>query len=79
MEKKDGVFAFPIADIPIYDSTGRNRIGVYPGQAGMRLRDYFANMAAHSIVTSNGWHCDYAKRAEEAYAMADAMIEARDK
>lgn len=45
--------------------------------AGMTLRDYFAAKAMQSIVTMD--HVDtYESAADRAYAMADAMLKARN-
>lgn len=69
--------AFPHAN-PSYDGNwdDRRQIG------GMSLRDYFAAKAMHGLlVQSRGsaYASDVKSGAEYAYAMADAMLEARGK
>ena len=67
--------AFPQPDV--YHSNGQVEIG-YPG---MMLRDYFAKeaMAMHCNA-SNGWidPTEYPEVTKRAYAMADAMMKARE-
>jgi hypothetical protein len=51
------------------------------GQTGMDLRDYFAAKAVHSFLIGafiEGRDITYKDMAEEAYYMADAMMEARE-
>ncbi len=51
------------------------------GQQGMDLRDYFAAKAAHSFLTGafmEDRDIEYKDMAEAAYAMADAMMKARE-
>jgi hypothetical protein len=48
---------------------------------GMTLRDYFAAKAMQGMYASDtqDWYChEKAKRAKDAYLMADAMLEARE-
>lgn len=69
---------------PAFPSTGSES-----GPDGMSLRDYFAGQALPAMVAivnkSSSLHPDatpaevYAKAAEHAYAMADAMIAVRYK
>lgn len=70
---KDGGAAFPIAGL----SGLPNDNFIYP-QAGMTLRDYFAAAAFQGLLI-NGHHKNvrYSYIAEDAYKLADAMIEAR--
>lgn len=51
-----------------------------PGQAGMTLRDYFAALAMQGMMSCPQWNQLVAHNdiAEEAYMMADAMLEVRD-
>lgn len=59
---------------------------VYGGSNGMTLRDYFAGQAlaggleqgVEDDMNVNWWH-DSNKIAKRAYAIADAMLAARDK
>ena len=48
----------------------------YPLYAGLSLRDYFAAKAMSSILLSESW-VDDQDMAQTAYAIADAMLEAR--
>ena len=52
----------------------------YESVPGMSLRDYFAAKAMQGFVSSHpdgGITCDLSDVAEDAYAMADAMLKAR--
>ncbi len=66
----DGGPAFPV---PTY--------GLYAPQDGMNLRDYFAAKAMQAFVSAWASTMQYPDTdlevAEYAYAMADAMLEAR--
>ncbi len=64
MSKTDGGSAFP------YDNADE-------GYAGMSLRDWFAGMAMHEMFVSGGWS-KYKYLAEEAYAVADAMLKEKE-
>lgn len=71
MSKKDGGPAFPFMP-------NANPGEWAVGQSGMSLRDYFAAKAMHEILVGGGWS-DYAILAKEAYEIADAMLEQREK
>ena len=54
----------------------------YGGHAGMTLRDWFAGQALVGVITRNkiylnGLTGQWKEAAEQAYATADAMLEAR--
>ena len=53
-----------------------------PLTAGMTLRDYFAAKAMQGLFASDTWDWnqegEWDERAQTAYAMADAMIKARE-
>jgi hypothetical protein len=66
----DGGTAFP--------HTHTSSLGV-SWQTGMSLRDWFAGMAMQGPLLSDKIWTSYEFTAHEAYAMADAMIEARKK
>jgi hypothetical protein len=66
----DGGTAFP--------HTHTSSLGV-SWQTGMSLRDWFAGMALQGPLLSDKIWTSYEFAAHEAYAMADAMIEARKK
>lgn len=77
----DGGPAFPTGQIMSGSVNGVN-------QVGMSLRDWFAGQAlaslcnpAHRLVDQEGVETPYEwkERAEDAYRIADAMIEARGK
>ena len=65
----DGGPAFPQghSDTPIIDPSG------------MTLRDYFAAKALSALVANNGSEFSRGAYAEEAYRIADAMLEERDR
>jgi len=71
---KDGGAAFPIAGL----SGLPNDNFIYP-QAGMTLRDYFAAAALQGLAVNahNFDNMSDKSIAENAYLIADAMIEAR--
>ena len=66
IETKDGGSAFPLSG-PLKTSDN----------LGMTLRDYFAAKAMQSLVALD--RTAATMTAEDAYAMADAMLAARDK
>lgn len=49
----------------------------YNGQDGMDLRDFFAAMAMQAEVSSEAWTGDIKHTVNQAYVIADAMLEAR--
>ena len=69
--KHDGGPAFPRAGLKLAG-------GVDPSTNGMSLRDWFAGMA---LIEGADYHGDWTNegRAEWCYAMADAMLAAREK
>jgi len=50
----------------------------YNGQPGMDLRDFFAAMAMQAEVASDSWLGDIKRTVTQSYAIADAMLEARE-
>ena len=76
MSKDESPAAFPL---------GANEYGGHGSQAGMTLRDYFAAKILQSLIASHrqgGWNLGANGRDNEhisvaAYAVADAMLEAR--
>jgi hypothetical protein len=51
-----------------------------PAQQGMTLRDYFAGEALSSVNLGIGVSDDfYSRTAKHCYALADAMLKAREK
>jgi len=71
----DGGPAFPQPDV--YHANGEIQFGT----PGMTLRDYFAAKAMqgfNKLMVDYGWSRDVlVAHAEQAYAVADAMMEAR--
>ena len=64
---KDGGPAFPChpgIDNPMYD--------------GMTLRDYFAAKAMQALISIGAYSSEYDTDAQESYAIADAMLKARE-
>jgi len=72
--KHDGGPAFPFGQIS--EKTGFPVNGFY--DPGMSLRDYFAAKAMQSILTTIADEHWRAGVAIDAYAMADAMLKARE-
>lgn len=64
---------------PTQKSIGANKEGTWieetPGQSGMTLRDYFAAKAMQGILYEG---LEPMETAKHAYAMADAMMKARE-
>jgi hypothetical protein len=67
----DGGTAFPSSQYGFVAPDGHT--------TGMSLRDWFAGMALQGPLLSDKIWTSYEFAAHEAYAMADAMIEARKK
>ena len=67
-QKNDGGPAFPNS-VPLDFQWAEN---------GMTLRDYFAAKALQGLVAREG-HLYLKEKAKQAWALADAMIETRDK
>lgn len=59
--------------------SNKNNILKFPKIEKMELRDYFASVALEGVI-AQGWTSDYDmhRRANWCYAMADAMLDARD-
>jgi hypothetical protein len=74
---KDGGPAFP-AIIPIEHSDVQGKDYPNYSESGMTLRDYFAAKALQGWL-ADGLDTDPENAAEQAYAIADAMIAAREK
>lgn len=82
-EINNGGPAFPVSTS---DASAGHQDGPNTWQfPGMALRDYFAAKAMQGMWASDteGWHCSgstdaLASRAHDAYAMADAMLKARE-
>ena len=75
----DGGPAFPIRDLSQNTATGETTVHQHV-DCGMSLRDYFAAKAMQSIlgVLAQGIRpTDCIRAAEDAYFVADAMLEAR--
>jgi hypothetical protein len=73
MSEQDGGPAFPIPDIYVPDE----HRGCVSGSVGMSLRDWFAGQALVGIA-STADTAAYHLYAEDAYAIADAMLKARE-
>jgi hypothetical protein len=67
--------AFPTHAISVNDQARVTSIG---GEGGMDLRDYFAAKAMQGFVSSVGIEIDFFASATDAYAVADAMLKARE-
>jgi len=65
-----GPYAFPFT---LIDDTASK------GCPGMTLRDYFAAAALAPVISDNLHGDDYARYAEDAYVLADAMLAERAK
>lgn len=80
--KNDGGPAFPVLP-PAYGENGIIPSGFPYPDTGMTLRDYFAAKAMQaqqtafwSMESAHGWSIQ--EIANESYAMADAMLKARE-
>lgn len=78
--KDDGGSAFPFGQIS--ETTGQPINGCF--SPGMTLRDWFAGRALTRIIPSEGWIAHAVKEcsadaAQQAYAIADAMLAERKK
>ncbi|CAB4131975.1 hypothetical protein UFOVP135_55 [uncultured Caudovirales phage] len=62
--------AFPVQSIYIEDQETNS--------TGMTLRDYFAAKAMQGEMTQGIHEVDFAETAARSYAMADAMLKARE-
>lgn len=71
-DEQDGGPAFPRTNER--DSLGNS---IAPGTDGMSLRDWFAGQAINGIWATADSGADFAAIASDAYAMADAMLQAR--
>ena len=68
--------AFPTPTISVNDEARITSIG---GEGGMELRDYFAAKAMQCYMHEEIWNADIYKAAAKAsYAVADAMLKARE-
>lgn len=81
MSARDGGPAFPVECTYLDGEIRGRQTGNYTGfHEGMTLRDYFAAKAMAAIIIGN--NADLAAltvgAAQDAYAMADAMLEARE-
>ena len=65
---------------PTERTVGANKDGTWiaeiPGQKGMTLRDYFAAKAMQALIDNDGL---FSEIPTQAYALADAMLAAREK
>jgi hypothetical protein len=76
---KDGGPAFPSVVEQVLDATGADFTGVI--DRGMTLRDWFAGqvIAGQAAFEGVGPKADHEHFAKMAYAMADAMLSARER
>ena len=63
-------------DFPAFPCTEANYTSPKQTSAGMTLRDYFAAKAMQGMC-SRGGYGEWSHMAEDAYGIADAMLEAR--
>ena len=52
--------------------------GMHSPQEGMTMRDYFAAKAMQAILSDPNYVCVDEKLAEQSYAVAEAMLKARE-
>lgn len=77
MSKNTGGSAFPQEKVYVTGGQHHQSLGM---QGGMTLRDYFAAKAMQGMCAHpDTWGLNGYSLAEEAYAIADAMLEAREK
>ena len=74
MTKETGGQAFPRQQ---WEYDGQNNVLQYQ-EEGMTLRDYFAAKAMQARLSNPDWLCSDERTAADAYAMADAMLRARE-
>ena len=75
----------PLFNLAAFPIAHDDRPGAYPAEPGMSLRDYFAAKALQGLLANPG--CDYtpmtataqAQSVADAYGLADAMLQERDK
>ena len=71
-EIKDGGPAFPM---PAHTDQNGTRV---PMAGGMTLRDYFAAKAMQGLMNTEYRLTDASYKAKQSYAIADAMLRARE-
>ncbi|WP_447881007.1 hypothetical protein [Serratia fonticola] len=74
MSKETGGPAFPCNGVVVKTNCG----GMIVDSAGLTIRDHFAGLAMQGILVEAGCY-SASGVAKEAYEMADAMLEARNK
>jgi hypothetical protein len=79
-EREDGGAAFPVPETVRQweDGDGSHTGSIESAQQGMFLRDYFAGQALTALAAGPMYVGPY-RIAEEAYHVADAMLEVRAK
>lgn len=74
----NGGYAFPIPNAD-FQTFAPNTVEEYKRiQSGMTLRDYFAAKAMQGIISSDCNYGAFGDLANDAYCIADAMLEARE-
>ncbi|WP_314421876.1 hypothetical protein [Pseudescherichia vulneris] len=75
-KKYNGGPAFPVPGYKFIDE--QHFTQHVKAQAGMSLRDHFASLAMQARLDNPDWLCSDERTATDAYAMADAMLSARE-
>jgi hypothetical protein len=68
-------YAFPVSDMQ--SAKPENIDELKSMSRGMTLRDYFAAKAMEGILANSEWGGVFTDVSQDAYRMADAMLEAR--
>lgn len=82
MEQRKYIPAFPTAKITVLAEDGQQPESSSLEWPGMTLLDYFAANAMQGMLAApmgKFTHATYEEAADDAYAMADAMLTAREK
>ena len=78
--KKDGGSAFPSETLSHYQDNAGNMTPVFETKGGLSIRDYFAGQALAGLCAKEVWNDgEECVLASWSYALADAMLEEREK
>ena len=72
---KNGGPAFPVSAL-VYNEDDKDPTTII--HDGMTLRDYFAAKAMQALISIGAYSSEYDTDAQESYAIADAMLKARE-
>ncbi len=75
-KKNNGGPAFPVPGYKYIDEQHFTRH--VKAQPGMSMRDHFAALAMQARLSNPDWLCSDERTASDSYAIADAMLRARE-